>query len=680
MKKIIVVSLGIILILTGCTTPAKTLKTVNDAVIKEDKTTTESEKSSVTLSTEASTDMTDESSMHVSMEYVGSSKLSNLTDFSEGKAFVQFEDYSEVSAADVREAVKAAEGSDRDRINYMMQHWDDDFQGYNRAALIDTQGRVMWKSEFTKEDRALKETSEFRNGLAYFVFNGNDKSTYNIIDSDGNVTFTRDFTEDFMILGHGDGLFLVAEHIVDFDTDEWQIGAMDRNGTMVAAYKAYEMDTAPVPPMVVAPPADHSLEMQDIEASLSQLEAEYQVWLEECWDYRGETDEEYYKKTNETAEDFNNRRMKLEERRQQLISEYEEQSEKYEGYQDELSMYEFTMDNYVPKTVSFDRYSSDPDFYRSCEYLGENIYKLNFGYGFVLVNIDMQDVINVCDYFANTEHIRQFITSFENGGATILYEVPVDQESAVEKGASAQLLPISLCSVCRIDVNGTITTMVDNIWAKYILCDILNDGNIFREGLLFVPYDPVEDMSICIDKEYYAMTRDENAAYENGFTVHTGVYCDIEGEVVIDFPEYRGRKEYICSPFYNGHAVVLVKGEDQLVYFTVIDREGTRMFELKSGYADVCMSRDGKYLTAIKEGMLTVFDVKGNPLMSIDYHNIKPTERLEYAVIGDYSYDETAYDVIDGMIRFNDFYVNIEEGAVLGSTFNAGKEFSVIRH
>lgn len=560
------------------------------------------------------------------------------------------------------------------------QEWKNGILCNSLCQLLFKKGRIIWKSEFTKENNVLKETSVFRNGLAYFILCGNEKSTYNIIDSDGNITFTRDFTEDFKILGHGDGLFLVAEHVVNFDTDEWQIGAMDKNGIMVVAYKVYETDTAPTPPMAVDLPADHSIEMQDIEVSLSQLEAEYQAWLEECRDYTGETGTEYYIKMNEIEEDFNDRRAELEERRRQLMTEYTEQSEKYDQYQEELGNYEITMNNYVPKTMRFDMDSNNPDYYRSCEYLGDNIYKLNFGYGFEMLNIDTQNIINQCNYSEDEEHIEYFITGFENGSATVLYNKCTDTDSETVKGPAGRLLPTSLCSIYRMDVNGLMTLEVTNAWTKYVVENILVHDNIFSEGLLFVPYEQNQDKTVYTDLEYYAITGDREAADENGFILQTGAYYDIEGRIVIDFPEYRGKKDYICSPFYNGYAVVLVKGEDQLVYFTVIDKTGTQMFDPRPGFMDVCISKDGKYLVAVKEGMLTVFDVKGNPLTSIDYHEIRPIERVDHAVSGRYNYDETSYDVIDGMIRFNDFYVNIEDGTVLGSTFMAGNDFTVTRH
>ena len=177
------------------------------------------------------------------VEYIGADLwLEEPSDFSEGRAFVQFVDNSEVSESDIDDAVKAVAGDDDDKMNYITQHWDElnAFQGRNRAALIDTQGKIIWKSEYTQNEIALREKSEFRDGAAYCIFEGNDKSSYYIIDTDGNVTFTKDMDEDYAILGHGSGMFLAAEHTADFDSNEWKIGAIDKNGDVVVPFQAYE--------------------------------------------------------------------------------------------------------------------------------------------------------------------------------------------------------------------------------------------------------------------------------------------------------------------------------------------------------------------------------------------------------------------------------------------------------
>lgn len=359
----------------------------------------------------------------VDIEYIGNSLLTNLTDFSEGRALVQYKDYSEVREDDLQDAVDALEGSDDDKIDYLVQHWDG-MQGTNRVALIDAKGKILWKSELTMADTALREVSGFKDGLAYFIFNGNEKSSYIIIDSDGNVTFTKDLTEDFMILGGGDGLFLTTEHIVNFDKNEWQIGTIDKYGNTVAPYKTYEIGVPPIEPSFVESPPDYSYELEEIENALSKVEAEYQAWVEECWDYQGDRDAEYYKMSDERNAEYNNRRRELWDEKKKLETEYQEQLEKYEEYQEELARYEMDRKYYSPRKISFDKHLSTyrKSDYMSCAYLGENVYRLNFLGNYVILDMNMQGISCLWDYHADTG----FISDFESGSTAVIYSEPVD--------------------------------------------------------------------------------------------------------------------------------------------------------------------------------------------------------------------------------------------------------------
>lgn len=158
---------------------------------------------------------------------------------SERSINIHYEDYGEllIYTVDTKEILYQGKSNsiNLDEVEYVKEG-----VANHRAALIDSQGKILWESALTKNDQVLNEKSEFVGGLAYFVYNGNDKSNYNIIDSNGNVTFTRDCGEDYIILGHGNGLFLVAEHTVNFDSNEWKIAAIDKSGNVVAPLKAYE--------------------------------------------------------------------------------------------------------------------------------------------------------------------------------------------------------------------------------------------------------------------------------------------------------------------------------------------------------------------------------------------------------------------------------------------------------
>lgn len=473
-------------------------------------------------------------------------QVETLTDFSEERAFVQFTDYSEEDLKMSEDGIRAMLTDDEgEKAQYAMEYIEHEPQGGNRIALIDTLGKILWKSDRTLNDQSLTEISEFKDGLAYFIFDGNEGESYNIIDWEGNITYTKECSEDFMFLSHGGGLFLVAEHIASLDVDEWRIGTIDKNGGIVAEYKAYEITAPQEEPLSVEEPNDPSSSLQEIDDALGRLAEERQKWVEESWEYDGEIDEEYYRLIEETEMEFQNRYDELTERKIQLQEQYDAQLERYWEYQTEIEDYGATS-LYDSETVELDKFSVY-DYQMLCEYLGEDIYRVPLGNGFVTLNMDSQSVISVDVYSDNTACIERFITDFENGSATVLYKKPVDSEILEEKDILWAMLPANSYSLCQMEVDGTITPIMSNSWTNYVLPQILNDENEFHDGLLFVPYGG-EDNTIYLDKEVYALTRDEKAAEEKGFVFRTGVYYNIDGEVVLEFSEYNGKNIYLCDP------------------------------------------------------------------------------------------------------------------------------------
>ncbi len=473
-------------------------------------------------------------------------QVETLTDFSEERAFVQFTDYSEEDLKMAEDGIRAMLTDDEgEKAQYAMEYIEHEPQGGNRIALIDTLGKILWKSDRTLNDLSLTEISEFKDGLAYFIFDGNEGESYNIIDWEGNITYTKECSEDFMFLSHGGGLFLVAEHIASLDVDEWRIGTIDKNGGIVAEYKAYEITAPQEEPLSVEEPIDPSSSLQEIDDALGRLAEERQKWVEESWEYDGEIDEEYYRLIEETEMEFQNRYDELTERKIQLQEQYDAQLERYWEYQTEIEDYGATS-LYDSETVELDKFSVY-DYQMLCEYLGEDIYRVPLGNGFVTLNMDSQSVISVDVYSDNTACIERFITDFENGSATVLYKKPVDSEILEEKDILWAMLPANSYSLCQMEVDGTITPIMSNSWTNYVLPQILNDENEFHDGLLFVPYGG-EDNTIYLDKEVYALTRDEKAAEEKGFVFRTGVYYNIDGEVVLEFSEYNGKNIYLCDP------------------------------------------------------------------------------------------------------------------------------------
>lgn len=212
----------------------------------------------------ASEDTSSDIAHDTNISYIGdigeNLRLHDSTDFSENRAWVEF-----------REA---------DRSN-----WGIAFSGNNRAALIDTTGKTLWESELTESDLVLTQKSDFQNGVAYITFSGNEQNLYYIIDSDGNVTFTKEATDDFIILASGDGSFLVAEHISNFDTDEWQLWTMDKNGQMISTPQSY--DKTPVTLATAdGQELDHNFITIDKELYRCKYLGEniYQLWPNEGWE------------------------------------------------------------------------------------------------------------------------------------------------------------------------------------------------------------------------------------------------------------------------------------------------------------------------------------------------------------------------------------------------------------
>ena len=575
-------------------------------------------------------------------------QVETLTDFSEERAFVQFTDYSEEDLKMAGDGIRAILTDDEDEeAQYAMEYIEREHQGGNRIALIDTQGKILWKSDRTLNDQSLTEISEFKDGLAYFIFDGNEGESYNIIDLEGNISYTKECSGDFMFLSHGGGLFLVAEHIASLDVDEWRIGTIDKNGDIVAEYKAYEITTSKEEPLSVNEPVDPASSLQKIDDALSRLAEERQKWVEESWEYDGEIDEEYYRMIEETEMEFQNRYDELTERKIQIQEQYAVQVEEYQEYQTEIEEYEADS-QHIPETIAFDKNSSH-DYQSLCEYLGENVYRVPLENGFAILNLDSQSVISLNTYSENTAHIEQFITGFDNGTATVLYNEPIDMEKMEEDNTDvnwATFLKNSY-SLCRMETDGTIIPIVSNSWTNYVLPNILNGENEFQDGLLFVPYSGGDDT--------------------------TGVYYNIDGEVALEFSEYNGKSVYFCDPFYNGYALMLIQGADQLTYFTVIDKSGKQQFEPQTGFEDVYMSSDGKYLIAVKWHNLTVFDITGNEVVSVDSERISSDDGLH--IRNQQIHSEHKYDVCDEVIRFRDFYVNVKEKTVIGSHFNTEVEF-----
>ncbi|RKJ73358.1 hypothetical protein D7X33_20580 [Butyricicoccus sp. 1XD8-22] len=168
--------------------------------------------------------------------------LDNITDFSEGRAWVEFSinHLKKGSERSARRAVDAAMGGTLGKIIYGLQNGSMD--GTQCAAVIDTHGKIVWQSDVTRETSGyvLSEKSDFRDGLAYCLFNSNDGPVYCIVDGSGNLTYTQAKSDDFQILGAGGGFFLVVKKVSGFEAEGWQIGVIDKNGNAVMPFQEFQ--------------------------------------------------------------------------------------------------------------------------------------------------------------------------------------------------------------------------------------------------------------------------------------------------------------------------------------------------------------------------------------------------------------------------------------------------------
>ena len=103
------------------------------------------------------------------------------------------------------------------------------------AAIVDKQGNVLWEKQGT-----ILEAMPFRDGISFCLLDNGNTQSYIIFDAEGEETYTFEKDENYLMLGRGNGLVLVAKHISDFDNNEWQIGAIDQYGNVVVPFKVYE--------------------------------------------------------------------------------------------------------------------------------------------------------------------------------------------------------------------------------------------------------------------------------------------------------------------------------------------------------------------------------------------------------------------------------------------------------
>lgn len=129
--------------------------------------------------------------------------LTELTPFSEDRAWVEY---------------------DKDGIIY--------------TGIIDTDGNVLYES-----DGDFEHKSQFLDGLSFYVRDTDAGTICGIVDIDGNLLYESEPFSDggYKIAAYGEGHFLVTQHIVNFDIDEWRYGTIDKNGEILNEIRTDEL-------------------------------------------------------------------------------------------------------------------------------------------------------------------------------------------------------------------------------------------------------------------------------------------------------------------------------------------------------------------------------------------------------------------------------------------------------
>jgi len=458
------------------------------------------------------------------MKSIRNMRLHNSQNFSEGRAWVKYHEPLSVIGA-VSALTKG---------QYIIP---DDVRGKEKIAVIDTQGQIVWESDGTAWDYF----SDFKDGLAHIYKDKGNSREHAVIDSNGKITLLKK-QDDHQVLRYFNGRFLVAQHVSNFNTNEWLLGVIDKDGKILNPLKSY--------------------------------------------------DNEYGAKLD------------------------------------------FSSKNIV-----------------GCQYLGDNIFNIHlensvydsatFGnkYPEMLLNVETQRII-LRDTDLN--EIRSFITTFENGYAVIyrggggrgrdksgIFKLKTD--GIFEK------VPDSWISDFPLQINPESPERLMRGFGSRP--EFFSDGLIFRQTGGF-------------DGDNYWL-RNSN-----------GAYYSITGEKLIDFPEFRGKNGYIGGAFRNGYAAMAILGADGNSYYTIIDKNGNRMFEPITGLGGFYISPDGKYVTLVKNGEISILDINGKLLKSIKNYQIE-SQRI--------------YNVSNDVIRITgtyiDFYVNIETGTVIGEQIPSSKVY-----
>lgn len=110
--------------------------------------------------------------------------------------------------------------------------------GVSVAAVINIYGEILFERELRSSRNPI--TAPFTDGLSYIIFRESDDMYFYIINNDGMILYDSSADDNnFILLGYGDGHFVVAQHISNFATNEWRLGTIDANGNILNELKEH---------------------------------------------------------------------------------------------------------------------------------------------------------------------------------------------------------------------------------------------------------------------------------------------------------------------------------------------------------------------------------------------------------------------------------------------------------
>ena len=161
--------------------------------------------------------------------------------------------------------------------------------------------------------------------------------------------------------------------------------------------------------------------------------------------------------------------------------------------------------------------------------------------------------------------------------------------------------------------------------------------------------------------------------FSEGLFFHVNQYYDSEMNAVLSFPEYDG-KSMLGGKFIDGFAPIAVRGADEKIYFTVIDKTGLKQFDLIEGIPQYEIG--GGYLLVYSQESFVVYDISGEkhsemPRKLTGHDSDYPLSIIENKVQNGYYIFTSNYQGGQG----DSFYVGVDGNRVgIGAALAPGVE------